>query len=516
MINFPEWSDLGGVSDELQDLWHYRWEQRQEYRRYFSGDIFKEKVPLEAGTDDDAPLLYPVGINLVRMLAIAQADALFGEWEDSIVRFIIRHDEQEDLAGEAAIKLCQAILEKNHGSEQLWEGGLHMNVYGGTAFEISVDLGIGWPYIKFDRLHLDNFLPIWNPDDPNELLKVYLLDRISTEQAELLYPGKLPSTGKGYVERLKVWTKKNYEFYLDGKKIGAFSGINPYGVVPFVYIPRLRTHSWYGEAITPELIPAQDELNMRIADIGDAINYNAHPIRYGINLPRNFDANNFPLGPQAMWDLGRTIGNSPDPQVGLLEPKNPVPERALDFVNFVYDWSRTSAFAPPIAFGEDQGGGQRSGRTLEIRMWPLLRATRRSRSYMGAGIAQMMRIAARMLWQKKLGDVSQHALTRIMNGTVKPDFFPIMPKDRQALLDEVVKLISLDPPQISMETVQQILSRGPSEVDRIEAMLDHPVFGEFFKNRMSAAEKEGAENEEKEPEDKGSDEEVSDTGSQEA
>jgi hypothetical protein len=247
-----------------------------------------------------------------------------------------------------------------------------------------------------------------------------------------------------------------------------------------VYIPRLRTNLFWGDAITPDIIPVQDELNMRLADIGDAINYNSHPIRHGYNMPRAFNAKNFPLGPEQFWDLGRVMGNSPPPTVGLLEAKNPVPEKAFEFVQFIYDWSRTSAFAPPIAFGEDQGGGQRSGRTLEIRMWPLMRATRRSRGYMASGIKRIMKVASVILAQKNFPNISQHEIARSVDGSVVPDFWPLMPKDQAAIVDEVVKLLSTTPPSISLDTAEVILGRGPAEVERIMAMVTNPDLKDFF------------------------------------
>jgi hypothetical protein len=247
-----------------------------------------------------------------------------------------------------------------------------------------------------------------------------------------------------------------------------------------VYIPRLRTNAWYGDAITPDIMQVQDELNMRVADIGEAINYNSHAIRYGKNLPRGFNSDNFPLGPQAMWDLGRSIGQGDGPEVGLMEIKNPVPEQALKYIDFLYNWARTGAFAPPIAFGEDDGGGQRSGRTLEIRMWPLLRATRRSRGYMASGLQRVIKIASKMWQQKKYENVSQFALERITEGTIVPDFWPILPKDEQAIVDRVVKLMETPVPILSLKTAATLLGYGPAEVDRVIDMITDPELKEFF------------------------------------
>jgi hypothetical protein len=477
---FPDWSDLGSTSSKQRDIWEHEHALREDYSRYFTGDIFNETVPLEAGSDEDAPLLYPVGINLVKMLCTAQADSLFGEWEEDIIRFRSRQDEDETIAGNSAVKLMSTILQNSKAQISFWEAGLEREAYGGTVFKVGWNMNKPWPHIEWSRINASGFLPVWHPDDPDVLLEAWIVSKITREQAKQLYGIQVEAE---HAIRVEYWNRKRYDFWVDGRKIGANSGVNPYKLVPFVYIPRMRTNSWYGDAITPDIMPAQDELNMRVADLGEAINYNAHPIRYGTNLPRGFNADNYPLGPRAMWDLGRVIGQSDGPKVGLLEPKNPIPERALDYVNFIYDWSRTSAFAPPIAFGEDDGGGQRSGRTLEIRMWPLLRATRRSRGYMAGGIQRMMTITAKILSIKKLKErpVSSHAIERLADGTVVPDFWPIMPKDEAAIVDKIVKLMELPVPGISLETATKMLGLGPAEVTRIQAMLEDKLFGKYFK-----------------------------------
>ncbi|MCK5308047.1 MAG: phage portal protein, partial [Zetaproteobacteria bacterium] len=451
---------------------------RNRYKLYFSGDVFSERVPLERGIDtqEEQPLLFPVGINLVKLLALAQADSLFGEWEEDIVRFKVRQDVQESEAAEQAIKMWATVLNDNNAPSLFNELAIDREIYGGCAVKVAPSLTLPG-HLKLSRIDLNSFMPIWDPDDPDVLLEVYAAVKMTKEQCIAKY-GFDP--GKDEVWRVEHWTPRMYENKIDGKRIDAFSGVNPWGVIPFVYIPRIRTSSFYGDAITPDIIPAQDELNMRIADLGDAINYNSHPIRWAYNLPRAFDSENFPIGPEAMWDMGRVLGNSPPPEVKLLEADNPVPEPAFDYVKFIYDWSRTSAFAPPIAFGEDSGGGQRSGRTLEIRMWPLLRATRRSRGYMAGGLQRIMRIGAVILQQKKFENVSQWTINRTMDGTVVPDFWPLMPKDQAALVDEVVKLLSTSPPSISMETAQTLLGRGPAEVQRIMDMIAKPELKEFL------------------------------------
>lgn len=474
IFDFPEYSDMGGISSAQRNTWEGEKALRAKYRRYYSGEVFREKVPLEAGTDQsETPSLYPVGINLIKMLCIAQSEALWGEWDDDIVRFKVRQDAEEDTSTTSAIELASTILQANSFNAQGYELTLDREAYGGAALKIGPDLSLPG-YIRLNRVDLDSFFPIWDPERPEVLLECWIKTALTREQVKAKY-GFDPK--KDVVDRIEHWTPRSYETRVDDIRIDAYSGGNPWGLVPFVYIPRLRSNAWWGDALTPDLMQVQDELNMRVADLGESLNYNSHPTRWGVNMPHKFNETNFEVGPGAMWDLGKAIGaQSPMPTVGVLEIRSPIPERALDFLKFLYDWSRTSSFSPPIAFGEDEGGGQRSGRTLEIRMWPLIRTTRRSRAYMTAGLQRMMYIVGVILQQKKIEGV-QHSSLKFLDGSVVPSFWPMMPKDQAAIVDQVVKLMSIEPvPAISLSTAHKWLGLGPGETVRIDEFIASDAF----------------------------------------
>lgn len=492
-MQFPEWSDLGSVSNETRMTWENETHLRNEYRRYYDGSIFKEKVPVENVPTEDAPLMYPVGVNLVKMLCTAQADSLFGEFEDQAIMFETDQDNIRDDSYTHAIELLNNIFRTSNGNTMFYEMDLDRQVYGGAAMKVSPDLHKKG-FIRWQRVPLDSFYPVFDPDNPDELLEVYTMLQMTSEQVVAKY-GIRPS-GETSV-RIEHWTRTSYENFIDGIKISAYSGINPWGFVPYIYVPRVRSASWWGDALTQEIIPVQDELNMRLADLGEAISYAAHPTRYGINLPRAFNTKNFPIGYSAMWDLGRTLGSNPAPMVGMLEAKNPIPQGVFDYLKFIYDWSRTSSFSPPIAFGEDQGGGQRSGATLEIRMWPLVKAVRRSRAYLTAGILRAIWMSAEILRQKNISGVQVRALQKMRDGMIIPRMAPVMPKDHQQIVDEVVKLLSTNPPTISLETAQKALGRGAGEVDRIKAMLQDEALWKTLQTEQENDEENGEEDADK-------------------
>ena len=471
---FPKWADLGDTprSDDTINTWEQELSRANEYYYYFSGEVFNERVRSEDVEQENAPLLYPVGVNLVRMLALAHADAMYGDWDELPLQWRAARNQEANSDIKRAMELADQILIDNKAGRMLWELELNRQVYGGGAIKIAPDFAkpgrIAWSLIS-----RGSFFPIWDPEDPDTLLEAVTWSILTKEQLRLKFGIE---TSKSVVSRVERWTPYEHEFIIDGQQMPQYSGFNPYGIVPFEYIPRYRFGNWFGEALTDDLIDPQNEINMRLADLAEAVNYNAHPTRYGLNLPSDFNAENFPLGVNSMWDLGRALGSSPPPEVGVLEIKNPIPQGAFEYINFIYDWSRTSTFAPPIAFGEDNGGGQRSGITLEIRLWPLLKSIKRSRSYLAAGLKGALLKSAYILKQKEFSGMPQRAVQAMINGAISPNFHKVLPRDQQALVDEVVKLTSCTPPMISIESAQDILGRGEAEVDRIVNMLQDERF----------------------------------------
>lgn len=468
---FPDFSDFSTISDTTRMTWESEISLRNKYRNYFDGGIFEQKIPSENGIiEEDAPLLYPVGLNLVKMLCVAQTDSLFGEWEDTIVTLDQNDDEKLDNATTEAIKILNQVLEGSSINTLLWELDLDRNVYGGGVMKIAPAINergrVRWYHIP-----LDSFCPIFDPDDANELLEVYVVTQMTNEQAAQKYG--IVGTG-AIVQRVEHWTRQYYDCWINGQKISEYSGVNPWGFIPYVYIPRIRTHSWFGDALTADLMDAQDELNIRMADLGDAITYNSHPTRWGRDMSKGFTGKNFEVGVNTLWDLGRSMGER-KPEVGMLEAKNPLPAGVFEYLKFVYDWARTSVSSPPIAFGEDNGGGQRSGATLEIRMWPLLKAVRRSRSYMLEGINRAIRMTALMYKQKAFNDILPTPVKAMLDGKVVPHMASIMPKDHAAVVDEVTKLMSTTPRTISLPMAIKQLGRGAGEVQRIREMIEDEI-----------------------------------------
>jgi len=458
----PGYSDLGKADSHTRNTWDARLQAYARYEYYFSGEVFGETV--KDSELADPPLLYPVGINVVKLLCQSLSDATFGEWDNLPLWYATRRGVVENTATQEASALLDRVLFQSDAESTLLEMELQRMLYGASVLKIRPSLrskGVEWLPVK-----PPSFFPVFNPHNRNQLIEAHTSKYLSKAQAKAFY-GYMGKKDEVLLE--EHWDLHKHELVLDGKhRIPKFSGRNPYGLIPFVYIPRMRSTSTFGDAITDDIIPVQDELNMRVADVGDAINFNAHPTRWGLNMPLEFNSENYPIGSDVMWDIGRSFGEH-HPEIGLLEVKNPVPGGVLEHIQWLYDWVRTSTFAPPIAFGEDNGGGQRSGITLEIRMFPLIRAVKKHRAYLRTGMRHAAYITGRILEQK---DFSRPQVRRaLMDGDVEPYFADIMPRDRAKEVDEVVKRLSTVPPTISLEAALKTLGADSIEEERIEEMV---------------------------------------------
>lgn len=464
-MNFPEWSDLSkavGVDISSTNLWAEEMSRLQQYEHYYSGRVFQEYIEKESPTDPDIPL-FPAGINIVKSICIALTDAMFGNWPDKPVQFSAQGPEGTTKSDLRAIEIIESIIAES-GIQFLWEAELDRNKFGGCALRAIVELDKDrYPHhVRWARVRRESFFPVWDPEDPDKLIEVWTVTGMTPDQIKAKF-NKDVQSDTNYIEH---WTIDKYETWLGREKL--LTGLNPYGVVPFAYIPRLRSSRWWGDSVTEDIIAMQDEMNMRVADIGDTSAANAHPIIYGKNLPRGFDRSNFPRGSDKMWDLGRDTGDR-SAEVGILEPKINVVQHTRDHVDFLLRMARDMAQTPAIVYGDDNGGGQRSGDTLEIRMRSLLASVKRSRAYMTSGLKRMIQITAAIYKQKSFGDISSDAVNRLAR--LIPNYAEVLPRRQPEIVDEVVKLLSTDPPGISIETAIRLLGRNVNEIELIKAMI---------------------------------------------
>ena len=73
---------MAGVSSNVVQTWSGIRLDHARATDYFNGLVFERRVDTEVGDPSSAPLLYPVSLNVVKMLVLAMTNSFIGEMED--------------------------------------------------------------------------------------------------------------------------------------------------------------------------------------------------------------------------------------------------------------------------------------------------------------------------------------------------------------------------------------------------------------------------------------------------
>jgi hypothetical protein len=436
----------------VQELTNPQWQKAlrnyHEADRYFYGDIFEEMSQDSGGLSPEP--LYPLRINLVKMMVLLHAYTLFGQWEDRVIEW-----NSED---EKAIELIESVWGENDGDVKMAECAISCMLYGGAILKVVPDPEYV-NRVRIEAIPPHFFFPRWHPGDINRLLEVTIAFQVTHAEARLAYGVDLGGNDHSTTLYMEKWSPRRYEVSVGGNVLERYSGVNPIDVIPFVYIPRLRSvGEFFGVSVANDLTGLQNELNLRLADIGDRINYNAHPIYYVANFTGK--TKDLVVGQDEIWNLGMGI-NGMRPEAGVIEPRNE-PSSSFQYIQFLLDLSRMSALVPPVAFGEDEGS-QRSGLTLTLRMWPLVQQTKWTRIYWVNMLTKVNRYILRILriFQEGVPEVD-----------VKPRLAPILPRDRDQLIREITSLWNSRLPLITPEKALRRMGESgvEEEVNRLETL----------------------------------------------
>jgi hypothetical protein len=248
-----------------------------------------------------------------------------------------------------------------------------------------------------------------------------------------------------------VWVnKERAKRFIDDKWL-ELSGVNPWGFVPVVYIPDIRTYGFYGDNVHDHLHGIVKELNLRIADYGDAVTLDAHSylgMRHVNGAPTVLE-----IAPGVFAiNLGSNpsiTGDEKDPDLFELR-KATASTSMADLVKSLYEMYRRFAYIPAVVDGEDEGS-QRSGLTLAMRMISLSSHTDTERIFWTTGMIILNRMILKMLAIKgEAGISAQHLVLRI-----KMEWAPVLPRDREMIVQEAVSLMAakLGSPERLLQTL---------------------------------------------------------------
>lgn len=472
MLTQLDYGDFAG-SDARVSRWNDQLDKYKKINNYFFGNVFDDARAKGTSDESAEPVeLYPLRVNLVKMMTMTHAQMMMGQWEDQVIDFKVKDKKRRgprlDQWGEEAVELIRNIYEENYLNHLMMDGILSMMLYGGCVFKTTSDYNL-YHRVRIDHILPEYFFPRWHPFNPNKMLEAFVEFRMPIEDAILAYkfkPSGVPAAGDTVLYR-EHWTETQYSCKIvQGESVGGgqggnemviAGGQNPYGSVPFTYIPRIRPPGeFYGMSVAEDIMGIQDEVNMRLADVGDRINYSAHPVW----IIKNYygDDEKFVIAPDEVINLGAALGGL-EPNLEVVPPPGE-PQSTFSYLEMCLDLAKRGAMSPPIAFGEDQGS-QRSALTLEFRMWPLIQQAKWARSNWTTAMEQMndkiMRIRVIKDDMEKRPE-SDRIKPSLLSCRVLPEWQPMMPRDRLDTVTEVMEAWSRgDEPLISAEAAIEIL-----------------------------------------------------------
>lgn len=483
-------------------IWNMQQARYFDYWRWFGGDMLRET---RTGSTKDVMLLkYPLEINPIRDFSRKHAAILLGEESFDSSEPLIRTrvtprpdllspdldmDGKDSTVEQADRRLAQIaqdtinmVWSDSKGRSLQQENATISQFIGGSVFQIDWNPALKDRPIPIEIKNVmpDFFLPVYKSQNYYELLEAFVVYRISSQVAHELYGYDVSNSGSGWVTYCEHWTCYNYSVLIDGKSItgkpnedGTFSEPkNPFGFVPFVYIPHLREGNFFGSSMVEDLRGLTREFNARMADTGDAVRNSVHRRRYATDLRANPVAKQLDVNSNT-WAtyLGPTDANTKaTPNVWVEDP--PVlPDSMANWGDKL--WTQLLRFGAlsPMNYGEDEGS-QRSALTLAFRMWPSTAHARAERVFWTDGLNQIAKYVLRMLVVKrkfvdKFVNIPDDFETRLQ---FSQDYLPMIPRDREQMVNEVV--IRFQSGLLTPERALEMLGDTPYVMEEVKKLED--------------------------------------------
>lgn len=406
----------------------------------------------------------PLMINRFKLIVDKHTSYLWGQYKENLVEWKVTYRLKDDLEsdeerqdaeayGRKIRRFWQRIYDEANGNQTLWQASKNGSLYGDSVLEVKYDEIER--RIVFESVLPEYFHAMWDISNMQTLTEVIIafpIDRAaayeqwgtSGNDQFIGYSGINPHYLPGIGVLWKRWSTTSYQVWVDD--VCVFNGPNPYmpvdrfgnlmpGAIPFLHIPNMQGGSEYwGYGDAEAVLYLIDELNRRLADMGDVVNSHAHPI---VTLTAfTGDQQDLPVGPDAIWDLGK------EGKAERLEGKGPPPE-VMEYVRAVKEEIFETSSMPQTAFGTKTGGTSHStGLALQMAMMPVVERAREKRITWRDRLKKLPRLAFYMLWCRDPALLKAAGLDyeRIRLYDIEPVFADILPKEELQAINENVAL----------------------------------------------------------------------------
>jgi len=273
--------------------------------------------------------------------------------------------------------LLQTVWEV-HNSKHfvMWEMGQLAGVTGDCFVKIAYEEpyvdSIGITHegrIRVIPLNPAHCFPEYHPHDRDRLLRFKLKYR---------FWGTSPEGTRQVYTFTEILTDDVIEQYINDELIDQYP--NPIGQVPVVHIPNTTiSSSPWGQSDIWDIIPLNREMNEKMTEVSDIINYHAAPV----TIITGAKASQLERGPKKVW-----AGLPKEASVFNLESRGEM-AGALEYINFIKRAMHEITGVPETALGQFQPVSNTSGVALAIQYQPLMNRYMMKRIHFSKGLEKV-------------------------------------------------------------------------------------------------------------------------------
>ena len=264
----------------------------------------------------------------------------------------------------------------------LWEMGQLASVTGDcfvkVAYEDPYTDTIGIPHegrVRIIPLNPAHCFPEYHPHDRDRLIRFKLKYR---------FWGTSPEGTRQVYTFTEILTDDLVQQFINDELIDEYQ--NPIGQIPIVHIPNVTiSSSPWGQSDIWDIIPLNRELNEKMVEVSDIINYHAAPV----TIITGAKASQLERGPKKVW-----AGLPKDANVFNLESRGEM-SGALEYINFLKRTMHEITGVPETALGQFQPVSNTSGVALAIQYQPMMNRFNMKKIHFTKGLERVNELVIR-------------------------------------------------------------------------------------------------------------------------
>lgn len=279
--------------------------------------------------------------------------------------------------------LLQTVWEQHNSKHYiLWEMGQLAGVTGDCFVKVAYEepyvdsAGIGHTgRIRVIPLNPAHCFPEYHPHDRDRILRFKLKYR---------FWGTSPEGTRQVYTFTEILTEDSVEQYINDELIDQYD--NAIGVIPIVHIPNMTmSSSPWGQSDIWDIISLNRELNEKMTEVSDIINYHAAPV----TIITGAKASQLERGPKKVW-----AGLPKDASVFNLESSGNM-AGALEYIQFIKRAMHEITGVPETALGQFQPVSNTSGVALAIQYQPMMNKYNQKKIHFTKGLEKINEVIIR-------------------------------------------------------------------------------------------------------------------------